>query len=157
MEDLWPSIIGTITNGIYVLTAGYKDGISGMIVSWVSQASYDPPLIMAAVHPNRYCHDLIKQSGCFALHILSRSQSDLVQRFSAPDSREKFKNIPWRKGEIGCPVLESCIARVECHVVESYHPGNHTLFIGQVRAVHVFSAETPLSTLDFQGTYLGKS
>ena len=40
-------------------SALYEEEVNGMIASWVSQISYDPRLIMAAVHPNRYSHQLI--------------------------------------------------------------------------------------------------
>jgi flavin reductase (DIM6/NTAB) family NADH-FMN oxidoreductase RutF len=55
-----------MTYGIYVLTSFYKEEINGMIASWVSQVSYDPLLIMAAVHTHRYSHHLIEKAGAFA-------------------------------------------------------------------------------------------
>ncbi|MBN2061900.1 MAG: flavin reductase [Deltaproteobacteria bacterium] len=67
-----------VTYGIYVLTSQSGNSIDGMIASWVSQVSYDPPLLMVAIHPNRYSHELLKQSGYFALHIISREQKDLL-------------------------------------------------------------------------------
>ncbi len=157
MKNVWPSILGKMTNGIYVLTSFYKDEINGMIISWVSQVSYEPPLVMAAIHPNRYSHHLVKKSGCFALHILSKDQTDIIGHFNGPDPAAKFNTIQWNKGETGCPILEQCIAYMECEVRAHHSPGNHTLFIGEVKNARVFSDEAPLSTLDYPGIYLGKS
>jgi flavin reductase (DIM6/NTAB) family NADH-FMN oxidoreductase RutF len=158
MENTWPTIIGKITNGIYVLTTSYKEEINGMIISWVSQVSYDPPLVMVAIHPNRDCHDMVKQSGRFALNILSINQADLIGHFKGPDPAAKFKTIEWDKGnETGCPVLTHCTAYMECDVQTSHSPGNHTLFIGKVINCQVLSEDEPLSTLDNLGTYLGKN
>ena len=75
MQEEWKKALGTMTYGIYGLTTFYKDEINAMIASWVSQVSYDPLLIMAAVHQNRFSHRLIEQSDCFALHALTRSAS----------------------------------------------------------------------------------
>ena len=65
MKDKWIRALGSMTYGIYVLTSFYEEEINGMIASWVSQVSYDPLLIMVAVHPNRYSHNLIDKSGCW--------------------------------------------------------------------------------------------
>ena len=157
MKDEWLQALRKMTYGIYVLTTFYKKEINGMIASWVSQVSYDPLLIMAAVHPNRYSHHLIEQSGCFALHILARQQSDFLSRFKGSDPRAKFSSIQWKRGKTGCPVLSECIAYVECNVKNKYTPGNHTLFLGEVVVAEAFAEEQSLSSLDYDGTYLGRS
>ena len=146
-----------MTYGIYVLTTRFEDTINGMIASWVTQVSYEPPLIMAAIHPNRYSHQLVLKSGHFALHILSREQKALLARFKCPVTEEKFEAMTWENGLTGCPILRDCIAAMECRVTQHLSPGNHTLFIGEV--VHaVFNGEnTPLCTQDYEGCYLGKA
>jgi flavin reductase (DIM6/NTAB) family NADH-FMN oxidoreductase RutF len=145
-----------MTYGIYVLTTRFKETINGMIVSWVSQVSFDPPLIMAAVHPNRFSHDLLEKSGHFALHILDRDQTDMLARFKGPDPGAKFSSIAWSEGETGCPILTDCIGCLECRIVRSLAPGNHTLFVGEVVNAIFNSEKDPLCTLDYDGCYLGK-
>jgi len=147
---------GKMTYGIYVLTCYYEQKINGMIASWVSQVSYAPPMIMVAIHPNRYSHHLIQKGGCFALHVLAKNQTDLLVRFKGPDPSAKFDDIQWTCGKTGCPVLKECIAYLECEVKTSYSPGNHTLFIGEVRCGRAVSQGDPLCTSDYDGVYLGK-
>jgi flavin reductase (DIM6/NTAB) family NADH-FMN oxidoreductase RutF len=157
MEQQWQTALGQMTYGIYVLTTKKDDEINGMIASWVTQVSYDPPLILAAVHPNRYSHDMIVQSRVFGLHIIDQSRKDLLARFKGPDPKEKFSEIAWKKGKTGVPVLQDCLAWFELQVQEQHQPGNHTLFIGKVVAAGVHSDATPLSTLDYDGMYTGKA
>ncbi|HKJ99033.1 MAG TPA: flavin reductase family protein [Desulfotignum sp.] len=157
MEQQWQSALGQMTYGIYVLTTKQDDAINGMIASWVTQVSYDPPLILAAVHPNRYSHDMIVQSRVFGLHIIDQSRKDLLARFKGPDPKKKFSDIAWEKGKTGVPVLQNCLAWFELQVQEHLQPGNHTLFIGKVVAAGFHSDKTPLSTLDYDGMYVGKS
>ena len=154
--DDWRNILGNMMHGIYLLTTSGEEEINGMIVSWVSPVSYEPPLIMAAVHPNRYTYHLIEQSGFFALHILYRNQIDLLGRFKRPNPKDKFESIEWNRGQWSCPILKECIGYMECRVRDRYAPGNHTLFIGDVLKARVFSSDEPLSTLDYEGVYLGK-
>lgn len=157
MKDEWIKALGTMTYGIYGLTTFYKDEINGMIASWVSQVSYEPLLIMVAVHPSRYSHRLIEQSGCFALHALTRDQSDFLSRFKGSVPKEKFDGIQWQRGTTGCPVLKNCLACFECKVKTRYAPGNHTLFVGEVITSQVAIGGEPLSTMDYDGVYLGRS
>jgi flavin reductase (DIM6/NTAB) family NADH-FMN oxidoreductase RutF len=156
MENALIKILGKMTYGIYILTTAYKEEVNGMVASWVSQVSYDPPLVMVAIHPNRYSHHLIAHSGSFALHLLDRNQTHLIEHFKGLDPVKKFASIPWRRGKMGVPVLKSCLGYMECEVKDSYSPGNHTLFIGEITDAQAFSEGQPLSTFDYSGVYLGK-
>ncbi|MGD2270708.1 MAG: flavin reductase family protein [Desulfobacterales bacterium] len=157
MKKNWIPVLGKITNGIYLLTTFHKDQINGMIASWVSLISYDPPLIMIAVHPNRYSHQLIEQSGYFALHSLGKRQKDYLARFKGSDPRAKFSSIKWDTAMTGCPIIDDCVAYLECQVTASCRPGNHTIFIGEIVNAQALSEEELLCTIDYDGIYLGKA
>ena len=155
MKEEWTKAFGKLTYGIYVLTSKSGETINGMIASWVSQVSYEPPLIMVAVHPNRFSHQLIEQGGSFALHVLASTQANLLGQFKGSDIRAKFSSLIWKKGLTGCPILKECLAYLECQLKTHYRPGNHTLFIGEVIAAGVFEDEKPLTTMEYDGVYLG--
>jgi len=156
MDNDWLQILGKMPYGIYVLTSHFKGTINGMIASWVTQVSHDPPLVMVAVHPNRYSHELIRKSGHFALHLLSRDQKALLNRFKGPDPAAKFTDLNWMKGQTGSPILQDCLGYVECSVKVHYVPGNHTLFIGEIIDAQSFFQADTLTTLDYEGVYMGK-
>jgi len=156
MKKEWLTAFGHMTYGIYVLTARFENTINGMIASWVSQVSYDPPLIMVAVHSNRYSHHLLEKGHAFALHVLDKSQTDMLKRFKGPDPEKKFSDISWKTEKTGVPILKNCMAWFELKVKEHHDPGNHTLFIGEVITCGAQSSGTPLCTLDYEGMYVGK-
>jgi flavin reductase (DIM6/NTAB) family NADH-FMN oxidoreductase RutF len=79
-----------------------------MVASWVSQVSYEPPLVMVAIHPNRYSHHLIEQSNCFALHVLAQNQTELIERFKTNVPTDKFDSVHWYRGKTDCPILKEC-------------------------------------------------
>ncbi|HKL00798.1 MAG TPA: flavin reductase family protein [Desulfotignum sp.] len=157
MKQQWQSAFGQMTYGIYVLTTRMDDTMNGMIASWVTQVSYDPPLILAAVHPNRYSHDMIVNSRAFGLHIIDQSQKDLLKRFKGPDPGEKFSGMDWKPGKTGVPILKDCLAWFELQVIQQLQPGNHGLFIGKVMDADGQPEGLPLSTRDYEGMYVGKS
>ena len=156
MQDRWQSAFGQMNYGIYVLTTRLDNTYNGMIASWVSQVSHTPPLIMVAVHPNRFSHGLLAESGCFALHVLDRSQKTLLGRFKGPEPAEKFAGLEWQAGQTGCPVLRDCLAWFECTVTERLAPGNHSLFIAEVIKAGCPALGDPLTTLDYDGHYTGR-
>ncbi len=156
MDNEWERVLGKFTYGIYVLTTAHREEFNGMIASWVSQISYDPPLVLVAVHPNRYSHKMILESGRFALNIVPRDCSDWMGRFKGPEPSLKFQGLSWKRGENGCPILEDSIGFLECELVKHYSPGNHSLFIGRITRGGLFRDDSPLTTIDYQGAYLGK-
>ncbi len=151
------SALSSMTTGIYILTTSCEDIINGMIVSWATQISYEPPLVLVAVHPKRYTHGLILKSRSFALNILSTEQKYLVSRFKAPEINNRFSGIKWRKGKTGSPILNECIAFLDCRLVDTYEPGNHTLFIGEIIDGDINSNEKPLSNIEYGKSYLGNT
>ncbi len=156
MTNPWTAILKQITNGVYILTCFHEEKINGMIASWVCPVSYDPPLVLVAVHPNRYAHHLILQSGFFALHILSGNQAELIERFMGSDPAAKFASVQWHRGKTGCPILNQCVGYMECVVKLKETPGNHTVFVGEIETARLLSDDKPLNTLDLAGTYMGK-
>lgn len=152
----WLQALGQMTYGLYVVTAGQGQRIGGMIASWVSQVSYSPPLIMLAVHPKRYTHALIQEGGGFVLHVLDRTQKDFLARFKGPDPAGKLSGLEWRAGMTGAPVLADCPAFLECRVVDSMAPGNHTLFVGQIVQAEMYAEADLLTSLDYFGMYVGR-
>ncbi len=155
MKKEWLDAFTHMTYGIYVLTTRFNNTINGMIASWVTQVSYKPPLILAAVHPNRFSHDLVKNSRIFALHVLDQSQKQLLKRFKGPDPEKKFDGISWENGRTGSPILTDCTAWFDLNLKHHYTPGNHTLFIGEVIDCGTHSRQRPLCTLDYDGMYKG--
>jgi flavin reductase (DIM6/NTAB) family NADH-FMN oxidoreductase RutF len=157
MKEKWIRALKAMTYGIYVLTSFHEDKINGMIASWVSQVSYDPLLIMVAVHTNRYSHQLIDQGGYLALHVLAREQANFLKRFKGSDPQAKFAGLKWQRGKTGCPILADCIAYFEGRIVDRFRPGNHTLFMAEVMDAQFVLEGQPLSSQDYDGLYLGKN
>ena len=157
MQEQWIKALGTMTYSIYALTTAHNGQQNAMIASWVSQVSYDPPLIAIAVHPSRHSHKLIEKSGAFVLHVLKKSQKDLVAKFMGVDPAAKFEGLDWQPGKSGCPILNDCAAWFECNVKDSLQPGNHTLFLGELIDGRMVSVEPVLTTADYRGQYIGKA
>jgi flavin reductase (DIM6/NTAB) family NADH-FMN oxidoreductase RutF len=128
---------------VVLVTARYRDRTNIMPAAWVTPLSQFPPLIGVAIHPARFTHDLIRRSGQFALNVPGRPLAETVHKcgnVSANDGVDKWSLGPFTMAEpkqIEAPLIEECLAWIECGVVESFETGDHTLFVGEVLVVQV--------------------
>ena len=56
-----------LTNGIYVLTSRDGDRYGAATVTWVSQVSFKPPLIMAALRKDGSVFNCLSDTGSCAI------------------------------------------------------------------------------------------
>jgi len=57
---------------------------------------------------------------------------------------EKAKLQTRRADEVSVPLIEGCLANLECKVVAEYEVGDHTLFVGEIVAAHDGGRRDPL-------------
>jgi flavin reductase (DIM6/NTAB) family NADH-FMN oxidoreductase RutF len=124
-----------LTNGIYVITSRHGDHHGAATVTWVSQASFRPPLLMAAIRRESNVYACLRASGVAAVHVLGRGQQALARAFFAPTTAApgRLNGEPVGDGTTAAPILERAPAYVECvvrRVVEDL--GDHALVILEV-------------------------
>ncbi|RJP73235.1 MAG: flavin reductase [Candidatus Abyssobacteria bacterium SURF_17] len=146
-----------LTYGIYILTSKQGDENHGMIASWVSQVSHEPPLVMVAIRKNRRMHPVVKSAGAFALHVLEQKEKQLIRQFKLPTPAERFHGLECITLETGCPIIKQALAFMECRLVATYDTGDHTLFIGEVLAADCSKEGRPMTGWDYGKVYLGDS
>ena len=134
-ENAKKTALRMIPYGLYVLTAEDSQGrMSGATINWVTQTSFQPPLVALGVKKDSLIHDIIKESEKFALNILGKNQQGLAYAFFKPVERdgEILGGEAFQTGVEGCPLLDNAIAFVECSLVDSIEKGDHSLFVGEV-------------------------
>ena len=148
-EQAKKTALRMIPYGLYVLTGEASDGrVSASTVNWVTQASFEPPLVVVGVKTDSGAHGIIKESRIFALNVLGKGQQDLAFAFFKPVEREgdTIGGQPFRAGRHGAPLLECAAAFVECALVDTVERGDHSVFVGEVRDAGV--AEAPAGRAD---------
>ncbi|WP_017730573.1 flavin reductase family protein [Nafulsella turpanensis] len=133
-----------ISYGFYVLTTKAnandiqerdKDYFAAGLVSWVSQCSFDPPMVLVAVQKQSDLNETIRRSKVFALNILGKADKPMISPFSKDTKVEegRLNGYKYTEGETGCPLLNDVPAFIECHVEEVVESeADHVLFIGKV-------------------------
>jgi len=138
---------------------GVKDGeeVNGFTLSWVTQASFKPPLIVIASKQDTKSHAMIKASQVFAISFLEAGQEDLAEKFFQPQRRtgNKFGDVEFYLGETGCPIIADSLGYVECEVTGSLEQGDHSVFLGKVVAAGIHRDGEPLLLKDTPWEYGG--
>lgn len=123
-----------LINGVTVVSTMLGAKINALTVAWVSRVSYSPPLVMIAIGKTRYSHDMIKESGVFAVNVLSTADIETARHFGLKSGRktDKFEGLRYGTKTTGSPILDDCMAWMDCRVVSKHDAGSHTIFIGEV-------------------------
>ena len=108
--------------------------INGFTASWVTQGSFNPPLVVIAVRAEGSSHEIIKKTKKFSVNVLKSDQKDLAAIFFKPQKAlgGRFETIEFKNGEFGLPILTDSVGGVECEVVGDLMHGDHTVFVGEV-------------------------
>jgi flavin reductase (DIM6/NTAB) family NADH-FMN oxidoreductase RutF/CheY-like chemotaxis protein len=143
----------SISNGVYIVTVEDKGQINGVTTPWVTQLSYDPVMVMVAISPLRKCHEMITNSGQFALNVLASAQVDVASRFALTTGREmdKFEGVAPQRTRAGNPLLSGVFAYIDCELVNTVAVGDHSLFVGEVTGAEVL--DSTLSPLIFDPSH----
>ena len=135
--------------GVMVITTKWGEKMNGMSAAWVSRASEQPFLVMASVYKENYSHDLIQQSRIFAVNYLREGQQNLAIHFGKQSGREvdKCRKVLYSTDKTGAPILNDCLAYLDCRVINQMDSGDHTIFLGEVLSGKVI---TPGRGLQFE-------
>ena len=157
MEPHLAEALAALTTGIYVLTVRAGDVQHGMSSSWATQVSGVPVLVMAAVDRQHFTHQMILDSGAFALNIVGAQSKHLEDYFYSAQSRrlDNLAAFALDVGVTGTPLLRDAFASLDCRVVSTHIAGDHTLFVGEVVEARLRTTDRPLTSQELPYVYLG--
>jgi flavin reductase (DIM6/NTAB) family NADH-FMN oxidoreductase RutF len=143
--DLLDTVVDPV---LWVVTARFGDEQSGLIATFVQNASLVPalPRMLAAIAKHHYTWNLIENSQSFALHLVGETRLEWVDRFGLHSGRmsDKFTALQTTRGTTGSPLLEDAILWMECRVEASLDTGDRTVYLAEVVDVGTGADDKPL-------------
>ncbi|MEA3202412.1 MAG: hypothetical protein QOI63_78 [Thermoplasmata archaeon] len=127
--------------GLYLAGARHADGrLSVSLVSWFTQASFDPPLVVLGLHRESEAFKAVGETGVLALNLLGAGQKELVKGF--------YKHVEVKDGKAGalavqvgaatgCPLLPDLPAALELRRRAVLDGGDHAAVLFEVVEGHV--------------------
>jgi flavin reductase (DIM6/NTAB) family NADH-FMN oxidoreductase RutF len=145
--------------GLYVIgVRGNGDGaMNALAASWVTQCSFDPPLVMVAVRKPSRSYDLVKTGKAFSLNLLDKRDWPIIRTLERParSAGDKLGKIGHVEEDTGAPILRHAFAYAECKVRAIYEPGDHALVVGEVVHAGLRGQGEPLMCADLHWHYGG--
>ena len=127
--DRTAQAVGRIVGSICVLTTCNDNVHRGVLTSWVSQATFNPPGLMIALAESQDT-SIGNPGDKFVLNILNEGRT--VRRNFSDKSSDSFDNVTTKTANNGCLIIEEALAYLEC-TVGSYLPsGDRTLIYAVV-------------------------
>ena len=129
--------LGQMMHGVQVVGTHHA-GLSRAYCShWVSQVSFEEPILMASISPKHDTHPLIAASGEFAVSVLAGDQVGAGQYFSYPGRKFRYlaDEFLTEFPDSELPVVRDAIAWLRCEVFEVKPMADHELFFARVVAV----------------------
>lgn len=140
VREFW-KIIGP-KPAVLVTTIGENGKPDVAPFSFIAPVSFDPPLLILSVGPNKHSYWNITRRKEFVVNIPTKKMLDKVwtagQKFDSQVSkieRAGLKTEPSTR--VGAPRLSECIAHMECYLESARKTGDHILIVGKVMELNV--------------------
>jgi flavorubredoxin/flavin reductase (DIM6/NTAB) family NADH-FMN oxidoreductase RutF len=140
-SDRTEQAMGRVVGSLCVMTAKQGDTPTGILTSWVSQATFNPPGVTVAIAKD-WAEGVLDHTGdAFVLNILKegRNLRRYFQKAAAP-GEDRFAEVETHSAANGCLVLSESLAYLECTVQNRMDCGDHWLVYGVVENGKVLEA-----------------
>jgi 3-hydroxy-9,10-secoandrosta-1,3,5(10)-triene-9,17-dione monooxygenase reductase component len=136
-------VLGHFCSGVVVVTAVDGGEPVGMTCQSFSSLSLDPPFVLFSASHTSTSWPRIRRAGQFAVNILASDQRDISRVFAVSGS-DKFSAVGWSAGLLGAPLIDGCVASIECRLGSVYPGGDHDIVVGAVHALREDPSLLPL-------------
>jgi flavin reductase (DIM6/NTAB) family NADH-FMN oxidoreductase RutF len=157
-ETAKKTVLRHFSYGLYVVTVTAEGEEHGMTANWVTQAAFEPPMVVVAVENSSKTIGMIRDSHHFAVNVLRKEQRELAGKLgrTSVQAPQKLKGIKTRPASgARTPVLADCLGWIECRLVTTLPAGDHTVALGEVIEAGVEHEGEPLTLQEAGFKYSG--
>lgn len=125
-----------------LVTCGTMEKPNALTIAWTGIVNSNPPMTYISVRPERYSHDIIKESGEFVINLTSGRMVRGVDFCGVRSGRDmdKLTLCKFHTEEaqaVAAPLLSESPVSLECRVTEVKPLGSHDMFLAEIVAVDV--------------------
>src|SRR5205823_3203858 len=127
-------VLRTFTYGLYAVSCANEGEVNIFTANWLTQVSFDPPLIAVSVENVSKSLPMILRSRVFTVNVLRSGGRELAGKLgkSALRQPDKLVGVGYTSGPNGCPILDDALAWVACQVLHTAPAGDSTLIVAEV-------------------------
>ena len=138
-KGFFRQVMGQFATGVTVVTTCGQGKPAGITVNAFCSVSLDPPLVLVCIDLISHTLPFIRESGSFAVNILTNEQERLSHCFagSTQERYEHFCHTDFHTAATGAPIIDDSLAFIDARVVAEHPGGDHVIFLGQVEAMGI--------------------
>lgn len=126
---------------VVLITCGQGENANVFTLNRISSCNAEPPMLAISVRPGRASHNLIADLGEWVVNLPNpelKVVADFVGSTTIQETKKWEETGLERKTAsiVKPPLLAICPVNIECKLIESTSLPSHTLFIGEVVAIH---------------------
>lgn len=103
-----------------------------MTANALVSASLHPPLVVFCVSSASSTLRGIQRTSAFAVNILAADQEPLARVFAQARVNDKFDKVEWSPASTGSPIIEGCVAWLDCELEVTHQAGDHLMVVARV-------------------------
>ena len=140
-------VLRQFTYGLFAITCCEGEEVNAFTANWLTQVSFDPPLLAVSVENISKSLPMIQRSRKFAVNILRTGQRELAGALgkSALKYPQKLASIAYETRGDGYIVLQDALSWVGCVVQQTHPAGDSTLLVAEVVDAGVVAEGQPLT------------
>lgn len=144
--------LGLFASGVTIISGVDGEGPVGFTCQSFYSVSLEPPLVSFSVMANSTSYPRIRDSGRFAVNVLSHEQRHISNQF-AKHGTDKWAGISWSPSAAGNPVIDDTLMWLDCRIQQQHRSGDHDIVVGRVLALGAPGVHTAQPLLFFNGRY----
>ncbi len=135
--DFFRKVMGQFATGVTIATTHGQSGPAGLTVNSFTSVSLRPLLVLICVDVRSQALPFLRESGVFAINILTQEQERLANLFATPSEERYtfFGHVRYASAVTGAPIIEETLGFIDARIVTEYPGGDHIIFLGQVEAM----------------------
>lgn len=142
-------VLKKLEYGVYIVTMGKGTDGNAFTASWVTQCSSEPPMVAVSVHNKHQSSRLMSKNKAFVVNLIGIGQEAVAKTYYGPaeSGYEKLVGTSVTDSpETKTPLIPGAIGYLDCEVVNTVQAGNHTVFVGEIKAASLDDSVTKLMT-----------
>jgi len=136
-ERQFRDALAQFVTGVTVVCARAEgDAYVGFTANSFNSVSLHPPLVLWSLAvSSAMLSTTFSGAQRYSINVLSAHQEDLAVRFSRRPHADRFTDVGYRLGWSEAPLINGCIAWLECRHYAQHRAGDHVIFVGEVVTV----------------------
>jgi flavin reductase (DIM6/NTAB) family NADH-FMN oxidoreductase RutF len=122
------------TYGLYVVMCAEGNEVNGFTANWLTQVSFEPPLLAVSVENSARSLSMMLSSRIFTVNVLRAGQRELAGALgkSVLKHPDKMRTIRYTLDTHAYPILLDALSWVACEVSQTMPAGDSTLIVAEI-------------------------